>query len=308
MHEALDKIAQFGSGGAVLGVAFMRVHQPRIAHNMAGGGKIADIGMQHPSNPNMMQMGQSGGNGNTPTNVPSSTQNTPLTPNTPGQLGTAQPGTTLTQPVTNPTQPPHNPLNQANSSSPPNAPGSPQHTPLQNIKGTIYSVQDIPSIHDATSIPRRPLPVYTPQQLEVFRNNTSDWHRRNDWSIEVMDLVGGHGTKHIYDGPKATADRILNPRPGERIPTASTHAFTPAHMDSLVKETLRHNAKLIDEWFPNVGPNKAIKLEYEPLSGELTGYGIKRGENNFSSTQRITVILIRTQNGYIIDNYYPSFE
>ena len=260
------------------------------------------------SNPNMMQMGQSGGNGNTPTNVPSSTQNTPLTPNTPGQLGTAQPGTTLTQPVTNPTQPPHNPLNQANPNSPSNAPGSPQHTPLQNIKGTIYSTQDIPSIHDATSIPRRPLPDYTPQQLEVFRNNTSDWHRRNDWSIEVMDLVGGHGTKHIYDGPKATADRILNPRPGERIPTASTHAFTPAHMDSLVKETLRHNAKLIDEWFPNVGPNKAIKLEYEPLSGELTGYGIKRGENNFSSTQRITVILIRTQNGYIIDNYYPSFE
>ncbi|MBL8686683.1 MAG: hypothetical protein JNK86_04375 [Alphaproteobacteria bacterium] len=49
---------------------------------MAGGRNVPDIGVQYPSNPNMMQIGQSGGKGNDLPNLPASSQNNPLTPNT----------------------------------------------------------------------------------------------------------------------------------------------------------------------------------------------------------------------------------
>ena len=263
MHEALDKIAQFGSGGAVLGVAFMRVHQPRIAHNMAGGGKIADIGMQHPSNPNMMQMGQSGGNGNTPTNVPSSTQNTPLTPNTPGQLGTAQPGTTLTQPVTNPTQPPHNPLNQVNPSTQANAPGSPQHTPLQNNTGTVQSPNQQPYYTSSTgntqkfNLARQDIP-FSNQQL----TNASKLPKVNRLT------AAGHAYQKHSHGPGA------NPN----LPRIGSHNKMNEEGEKFVQFILDHpQASFTKNHVANVGIFFDIEVPgiggiRFTLNGELRGF------------------------------------
>ncbi|MBL8687384.1 MAG: hypothetical protein JNK86_07985 [Alphaproteobacteria bacterium] len=75
-----------------------------------------------------------------------------------------------------------------------------------------------------------------------------------------------------------------------------------------MKETLRHNAKLIDEWFLTAGVGESIQLRYQPSSKVLTGYGVKRGRTTFEPTDKMQVWLVRTQNGYIIDKYYPSFE
>ena len=82
-----------------------------------------------------------------------------------------------TQPDLSPTQPSHNPLNQVNPSTQANAPGSPQDTPLQNIKGTIYSAHNPPSVKDNVPVIRRPAPNYTPEELERFSNYTADWHK-----------------------------------------------------------------------------------------------------------------------------------
>ena len=144
--------------------------------------------------------------------------------------------------------------------------------------------------------------------MEIYRNHTRDWHTRDDWPVEVMDLVGGHGTKHVYDGPKKTADRILNPQPGDRIPTASTHTFSPDDADYLVKETLRQNSNEIDFWFKTSMTNERLRLVYMTGHNQPTGYGILRNGTTFQPTYKMRVDLIRTKKGYVIDRYYPSFE
>jgi hypothetical protein len=120
--------------------------------------------------------------------------------------------------------------------------------------------------------------------------------------------VGGHGGNHVYETPKAIADRILNPQPGARIPTASSRTFDPNSADYFVKETLRHNSNIIDSWLLTSTPNKGLELKYIPPSGELTGFGIPRGGTNFMPTYKMTVWVVRTQNGYILDKHYPSFK
>ncbi len=273
LHEALDKIAQFGSGAAVLGMAFMRVHQPRIAHNMAGGGKIADIGMQHPSNPNMMQMGQSGGNGNTPTNVPSSTQNTPLTPNT--SIHPLQPGTS-------PNQPPNNPLNQANPNSPSNAPGSPQDTPLQNIKGTIYSQTRLGKpFHEGT--------------VKEFDNN------------------GGHIYEQHIDMDDDHLLGRANPPKGHKVPPYISRFYggTPAERalygddfaDKLIQEALRANENLISRSIQR-GRNQ-IKIRYSPNKGPI-GRGVMPGGTYVEDIEHLEIIIRRDRQGlYYIKTAYP---
>ena len=124
----------------------------------------------------------------------------------------------------------------------------------------------------------------------------------------MQDLLSGHGLKHVYDGPKATADRVLNPQPGARIPTASTHTFSADHEDYLVKETLRHNSSVIESWLPTVTAGKSLVLKYIPPNGELTGFGIPRGGTHFMPTYKMTVWIVRTQNGYRLFDHFPSFE
>ena len=208
---------------------------------------------------------------------------------TPGQANLANPQSTVT------------PGQQA-------ATPSTSQTPLQNVKRTAYSIHDIPSIYDNTPVPRRPLPNYTQQELEIFRNHTSDWHTNFNWPFEVQDLISGHGLKHVYETPKAIADRILNPQPGARIPTASSRAFDPNSAEYFIKETLRYNSNIIDNWLLNSKLKDSLELKYIPSSGELTGFGIPRGGTHFMPTYGMTVWLVRTQNGYILDKHYPSFK
>jgi hypothetical protein len=268
---------------------------------MAGGGKVPDIGVQHPSNQNMMQMDNAGTKGvnlpNSP-DVPQGIQN-PAHP--------TQPGTAITQP-SQPGQPYNNQPNQVNPNPQPNAPSSPQHTPLQNNTRTVYSANNPPSVTDNIVVTRRPVPNYTPEELERFRNYTADWHKRDDWPVEVHDLLYGHGAKiHVYSTWQETADRVINPQPGARIPTASSRTLTIEYADRLVKETLRHNGNDIDLWLGASMKNDRFKLIYTPGNNQITGFGISRGGDKFLPTYKMTVELMRTKRGYIIDKFYPSF-
>ena len=282
-------------GGAVLGVAFMRVHQPRIAYNMAGygtvggnrGGHFPDATSQ--TNPNMMQMGQSGGNGNTPTNVPSSTQNTPLTPSAPGQLGTAQPGTTLTQPVTNPTQPIQTAANQANPNTQANAPGSPQDTPLQNNTGTVYL-------------------------KEKFL-----WHKQPDkWDLNNNDKNGGHiRIRHLV-----SKESLIESGNNQTYFKDSDYfsAFeNEAILTKSVRQALQENSQEIDNWLLNIQnqidqavksnkktpTNFRLSLESQTFL-EPIGFGLQRNSQNFESLYKIRMILEMKSNGnYYIFTAYP---
>ena len=154
------------------------------------------------------------------------------------------------------------------------------------------------------------MPNYTPEELERFRNYTADWHKWDDWPVEVHDLLYGHGAKiHVYSTWKETADRVINPQPGARIPTASSRTLTIEDADRLVKETLTQNSNDIDFWLQtNVIKGDRLELIYAPANGEITGFGIPRGGTSFLPTHNMTVELIRTQKGYIIGKFYPSFK
>ena len=110
---------------------------------MAGGRNVPDIGVQHPSNQNMMQMDNGGTKGvnlpNSP-DVPQGIQN---------QAHPTQPGTAITQP-SQPGQPYNNQPNQVNPNTQPNAPGSTQNTPLQNNTRTVQSSQQQPYYTSST--------------------------------------------------------------------------------------------------------------------------------------------------------------
>lgn len=124
-----------------------------------------------------------------------------------------------------------------------------------------------------------------------------------------MDVVGGHGAeRHVYYSWKETADRIINPQPGARIPTASSRTLTIEDADRLVKETLKQNTREIEEWLSTSKIRDTMELTYIPLNNQLTGFGIKRGSTSFEAAYKMRVILVRTKSGYILDKYYPSFE
>ncbi len=123
----------------------------------------------------------------------------------------------------------------------------------------------------------------------------------------MFDIIDGHGGNHIYDTPKMIADRIINPQPGARIPKSSSLFLSSESADRLIKENLRQNGNLIDNWLANSKPGGDLKLIYTPSNGELTGFGIPRGGTNFMPMYKVTVILRTTKNGYRLHNFYPSF-
>ena len=241
---------------------------------MAGSRNMPDIGVQYPSNPNMMQMNQVGNKGTIPNN-PNTTQPS-LTP--------TQPGTAITQP-SQPGQPYNNQPNQVNPNTQPNAPSSPQHTPLQNIKGTIYSQTRLGKpFHEGT--------------------------------IKEFDANGAHIREQHID---MDDDHLLgraNPPKGHKVPPYISRFYggTPAERalygddfaDKLIQEALRANENFISR---SIQRGRAkIEIEYSPNKGPI-GRGVMPGGTYVEDVEHLEIIIRRDHNGlYYIKTAYPIKE
>ncbi len=286
MQDTLNEIAQFGDAAAAFRLAFTQMHN-KLANNMAGGRNMPDIGVQYPSNPNMMQMNQVGNKGTIPNN-PNTTQPS-LTP--------TQPGTAITQPV-------QTAANQVNPSTQPHAPGSPQHTPLQNIKGTIYSAHNPPSVRDNTPPPARRMATKL-EDLAGYRTR-GDWHNTNDWDLELHDELGGHSGKHIYATWEETANRMLRFGSANRINNASSRFIDPTTANRFAHETLKANSAKIEKWLTTNSNKRDLQLVFRPANNEVAGFSILRNSKNFIATYKVKMVLIKTgNNSYRIKTFYP---
>ena len=127
----------------------------------------------------------------------------------------------------------------------------------------------------------------------------------NDWDLSHHTALRGHGDDHVYKTWKEVADRSLNPKPGVWVPDISSR-FQDGVVDRLVRENMAHNRMAIKAWLANPKASKKMEFYYEPTTGEITGFGVFRGKTDFEPLPGVTIRLIRTQQGYHLDSYFPD--
>jgi hypothetical protein len=279
LQDALSALSQYGAVAEAFGLVYARTHKPTIANNMAGGRNVPDIGVQHPSNQNMMQMDNGGTKGvnlpNSP-DVPQGIQN---------QAHPTQPGTAITQP-SQPGQPYNNKPNQVNPNTQPNAPGSTQNTPLQNIKGTIYSQTRLG---------------------KPFHQGT----------VKEFDSKGAHIRKLHIDTDDVYIQGRANPPPGNTPPpyasrfyggTAAERAlYGEDFAEKLIQQALRDSEEMIIRNM--MKGRREIEIEYFPNIGSI-GRGVRQNTTELIEMDTLRIIIVQDKNSgqYFLTTAYPVIK